>query len=120
MEPLAIHHVAINVSDVGAGVAFYTDVLGGTLRQDRPDFGLAGAWIDLGGQQVHLLEAPVPRNLGQHFAIRVGDLDAVVSELRSKGVDVADPVGSGANRQTFVDDPSGNAVELHEVAAETG
>jgi len=62
VEPLAIHHVAINVSDVGAGVAFYTDVLGGTLRQDRPDFGLAGAWIDLGGQQVHLLEAPVRRD----------------------------------------------------------
>jgi len=115
MEPLAIHHVAINVSDVPKSVDFYTDVLGGELRTDRPDFGLGGAWIDLGGQQVHLLEAPVPRNLGQHFAIRVGDLDTVVAELRSKGVDIADPVDSGPNRQTFLNDPSGNAVELHEV-----
>jgi glyoxylase I family protein len=115
MEPLAIHHVAINVSDVPQSVTFYTGVLGGELRSDRPDFGLAGAWIDLGGQQVHLLEAPVPRNLGQHFAIRVGDLDAVVAELRSKGVDIADPADSGSNRQTFLNDPSGNAVELHEV-----
>jgi catechol 2,3-dioxygenase-like lactoylglutathione lyase family enzyme len=115
MEPLAIHHVAINVSDVPGSVAFYTDVLGGALRSDRPDFGIGGAWIDLGGQQIHLLEAPVPRNLGQHFAIRVGDLDAVVAELRSKGVDIADPVDSGTNRQTFLDDPSGNAIELHEV-----
>ena len=64
---------------------------------------------------MHLLEAPVPRNLGQHFAIRVGDLDAAVAELRAKGVDIADPVDSGTNRQTFVNDPSGNAVELHEV-----
>ena len=92
MEPLAIHHVAINVTDVPRSVAFYTEVLGGTLRADRPDFGMGGAWIDLGEQQVHLLEAPVPRNLGQHFAIRVGDLDATVAELRSKGVDIADPV----------------------------
>ena len=115
MDPLAIHHVAINVTDVPQSVAFYTEVLGGAVRADRPDFGIGGAWIDLGGQQVHLLEAPVPRNLGQHFAIRVADLDATVAELRSKGVDIADPVDSGANRQTFLDDPSGNAIELHEV-----
>ena len=60
MEPLAIHHVSINVPDVESGIAFYTDVLGGTLRPDRPDLGVAGAWIDLGTQQVHLIEAPVP------------------------------------------------------------
>ncbi len=115
MKPLAIHHVAINVSDVPGSVAFYTDVLGGQLRPDRPDFGIGGAWIDVGGQQVHLLEAPVPHNLGQHFAIQVADLDAAVAELRSKGVAIADPVDSGSNRQTFLDDPSGNAIELHEV-----
>ncbi|HEY7915349.1 MAG TPA: VOC family protein [Acidimicrobiales bacterium] len=115
MKPLAIHHVAINVTDVSAGVDFYTNVLGGTLRPDRPDLGIAGAWIELGAQQVHLVEAPVPSNLGQHFAIRVEDLDAVVRELRSKGIDAADPIGIGTNRQTFVNDPAGNAVELHQV-----
>ncbi len=117
MEPLAIHHVSINVPDVESGIAFYTDVLGGTLRRDRPDLGVAGAWIDLGTQQVHLIEAPVPRNLGQHFAIRFGDLDAVVDELRARGIEVGDPVGVGGNRQTFVNDPAGNAVELHQVGA---
>ncbi len=115
MKPLAVHHVSVNVPDVDAGVAFYTGVLGGTLRNDRPDLGIAGAWIDLGTQQVHLVEAPVPRNLGQHFAVRVGDLDAVVVELRSKGLEIGDPVSVGPNRQTFIDDPAGNAVELHEV-----
>ena len=117
MEPLAIHHVSVNVADVEAAVAFYTGTLGGTLRDDRPDFSFGGAWIDLGGQQVHLIEAPVPQNLGQHFAIRVDDLDSVVSELRSKGLDVGEPVAVGTNRQTFVNDPAGNSVELHEVGA---
>jgi hypothetical protein len=28
---------------------------------------------------------------------------------------VADPVGVGSNRQTFIDDPVGNAIELHQV-----
>jgi hypothetical protein len=45
----------------------------------------------------------------------VGDLDSVVDELRSKGIEVADPVSVGNNRQTFIDDPAGNAVELHQV-----
>lgn len=117
MQPLAVHHVALNVSDVEAAVAFYTETLGGTLRGDRPDFGIDGAWIDLGGQQVHLIEAPVPRNLGQHFAIQVGDLEAAVAELRAKGIEVADPVPSAGNLQTFINDPAGNPVELHQVGA---
>jgi catechol 2,3-dioxygenase-like lactoylglutathione lyase family enzyme len=116
MEPLAIHHVSINVDDVEAAVAFYTEVLGATLRSDRPAFGFGGAWLDLGPQQVHLIEAPVPPHLGQHFAIRVGDLDAAVEELRAKGVDVGDPSPVGTGRQAFVDDPAGNTIELHEVA----
>jgi glyoxylase I family protein len=117
MQPLGIHHVALNVTDVPACVDFYTGVLGGSSRDDRPEFGFAGAWIDLGPVQVHLLEAPVPRNLGQHFAIRVADLDTVVAELRSKGVEVADPVPTASGLQTFIDDPAGNAIELHQVSA---
>ncbi len=120
MQPLGIHHVALNVRDVAEAVTFYTGVLGGSLRHDRPDFGIDGAWIDMGSQQVHLIEAPVPRNLGQHFAIRVDDLGATVLELRARGVDVADPVGSGANLQTFINDPAGNPVELHQVGVATG
>ena len=117
MEPLAIHHVSLNVADVEAAMDFYVGVLGGTRRADRPDFGIAGAWIDLGTQQVHLIEAPVPPNLGQHFAVQVADLEAVVQELRSKGLAVADPMTVASNRQTFVDDPAGNVVELHQVGA---
>ena len=115
MEPLGVHHVSVNVPDVEAGVAFYVGVLGGALRGDRPDLGIGGAWLDFGAQQVHLLEAPAPANAGQHFAIRVADLDAVVDELRSRGVTVGDPMSVGTNRQTFVTDPAGNTVELHQV-----
>ena len=66
------------------------------MRDDRPDLGFPGAWINLGTQQVHLIEGVAPPNLGQHFAIRVGDLDAAVNELRSKGFEVRDPVTVGA------------------------
>jgi len=114
MQPLAIHHVSVNAPDVALATAFYTEALGGTLRDDRPDFGFGGAWIDLGGSQVHLLEAAAPPGLGQHFAIRVADLDATVAELRDQGVAIGDPTPVGSGRQAYLSDPAGNTVELYE------
>ena len=112
-----MHHVSVNVPDVDAMLTFYVDILGGRPRGDRPDLGIGGAWLDFGAQQVHLVEAPAPANVGQHFAIRVADLDGVVDELRAKGVSVGDPVTVGTGRQTFINDPAGNAIELHQVSA---
>jgi glyoxylase I family protein len=116
MQPLGVHHVSINVRDSAESIEFYTGVLGLTARTDRPDFAFAGAWLDLAGQQVHLIEGEVPTSCGQHFAIQVADLDAAVAELRERGIDVRDPNGVGAARQTFLFDPSGNMIELHEPA----
>ena len=114
MQPTGVHHVSINVTDVDAAVRFYTEVLGLALRDDRPDFGFGGAWLDAGGQQVHLIEADVPAGLGQHFALRVDDLAAVVQELRGRGLTVGDPSPVGTSLQSFVEDPAGNLVELHQ------
>lgn len=119
MDPLAVHHVSVNVSNPARSVAFYTEVLGGTIRGDRPDFGIGGAWINLGRTQVHLIESAVPPNLGQHFAILVDDVDAAVRELRSKGIDVEDAKVVGPDRQTFINDPDGNAIELHQLGTAT-
>ncbi len=109
--------MSINVSDVPAALAFYTATLGLAERSDRPDFSFDGAWLDLGAQQVHLIQGDVPEGLGQHFAIEVGDLDGTVTELRSRGVRVSDPSPVGAGRQAFLRDPSGNTVELQEPGA---
>ena len=115
MQPLAVHHVSINVDDVDAAIAFYTDALGFRLRDDRPDFGFGGAWLDVGGQQVHLIAGSVPDAKGQHFAVQVDGLDQVVAELRTRGITVSDPVPVGRSRQAFLNDPAGNDIELHEV-----
>jgi glyoxylase I family protein len=115
VTPTGLDHVAINVPDVPGAIDFYTKVLGMTLNGERPDFGFAGAWLDAGGQQVHLIELPVPPNMGQHFALLYDDLNSVVAELRAQGLKVSDPVPSGPNRhQAFVNDPWGNVIELHQ------
>jgi glyoxylase I family protein len=114
MQPRAIHHVSINVPDPDVARQFYLDVLGLTERTDRPDFGFGGAWLDAGGQQVHLIQGETPANVGQHFALAVDDLDAVIAELRARGVEVSDAMAVGPGRQAFTTDPAGNVVELNQ------
>lgn len=116
VQAIGVHHVAINVDDVTSAVGFYRDVLGLHLREDRPDFGISGAWLDAGDQQVHLIEAPLPTSAGQHFALRVADVDRAVAELRARGIEVSDPMTGGPNRQCFLHDPCGNTVELNQPA----
>jgi catechol 2,3-dioxygenase-like lactoylglutathione lyase family enzyme len=115
LAPTGLDHVALTVPDVPAAIEFYTKVLGLRQNFERPDFGFPGAWLEAGGQQVHLIELPAPPNLGQHFALLYDDIGAVVTELRAQGLEVSDPVASGPNRhQAFVSDPWGNAIELHQ------
>jgi glyoxylase I family protein len=114
VRPLGVHHVSINVDDLAAARSFYVDVLGFTERADRPDFpGTPGAWLDVGGQQVHLIVGEVPARLGQHFAVLVANVDSTVAVLRERGVRVSDPVEVGSGLQSFTRDPSGNMVEIH-------
>jgi glyoxylase I family protein len=115
VKPLAIHHVAINVRDLDEALEFYEGALGFVRRHDRPEFGFPGAWLDVGDQQLHLIEAPAPADVGQHFAVRVDDLGVVVAELRDRGHQPSDPSPVANSRQAFINDPSGNVIELHEI-----
>jgi glyoxylase I family protein len=119
LTPTGVDHVAINVADVPGGIAFYTETIGLVQNHTRPDVGFPGAWLDTAsGQQIHLIEAAVPDNVGQHFALAFDDLAAVVAELRARGLEVSDPVavGTTGRHQAFTTDPWGNGIELHQRA----
>lgn len=116
MKPLALHHVAVLVTDLDDAVDFYVRTLGMTHRTDRPSTLGPGAWLSAGDQQIHLTVGTPPERAGQHLALHVADLDAASEELRREGVDVSPPVAIGTARQAFLSDPSGNAIELHEPA----
>jgi glyoxylase I family protein len=111
----AVHHISLNVADTAQALAFYVDVL--NFKQiPRPDLGFDGAWLQIGDQQLHLLEvskhkAPV----GQHFALRVDDIEAARVHLQSKNVEVSNASEmSGICLQCFFKDPSGNLLELNQ------
>jgi glyoxylase I family protein len=109
-----IHHVSLNVTDTERALGFYRDVLG-MQPLPRPAFTFGGAWLDAGaGRQVHLIEADVPPDRGQHVAFQVASVDDTVVALRAAGLTVGDarPVGDTGIRQTFVHDPDGNLIEF--------
>lgn len=119
MPLLGLHHVSINVDDVDKAIAFYVDVLGMT-KLDRPDFGFPGAWLECGGQQVHLLQVDnhaAPE--GPHFALRVDDIEKTRDMLIERGVAISDVLDfPGAGRQAFFKDPAGNLIELNQPAGD--
>jgi catechol 2,3-dioxygenase-like lactoylglutathione lyase family enzyme len=113
-----LHHVSVGVDDLEEARRFYTEVLGLTELDTRPDFGFPGAWLDLGVGQLHLVPSsepigPLPG--APHFALQVDDLEAVAEAIEARGIEVRrSNYTRGAGRQAFLTDPSGNLIELNQ------
>ena len=113
-----LNHVALLVSDVKRSCDFYQGVLG-LEPMARPAFDFPGAWFRLGSvQELHLIGgkpvAPaIEQPRGNHFALRVEDLEAWRQHLQPLGLIIRGPVRrpDGA-MQIFVRDPDGHLVEL--------
>jgi catechol-2,3-dioxygenase len=100
---IGINHVALEVDDVAAALAWYARFLDFELRGQHPNM----AWIDLGDQ---FLAISSPRTQGpdggRHFGLVVDDKEAVRAALADAGIDVAP---SGGLR---FEDPWGNRFEI--------
>lgn len=115
------------VRDVDAAIAFYTEGLGFTLKQQ---FGPAMAILALGDLTLWVAGPPAsasrPMPDGRkpepggwnRFVLQVDDLDSTVARLRGRGVAFRNDIVAGpGGRQILCEDPSGNAIELFEAAA---
>ncbi len=115
MKLARVHHVSLNVADLEAAFAFYSEILDMPVLP-RPDFGFPGAWLDAGEQQIHLIEAEgfeAPK--GQHVAFQVDDIAATIDELEGRGVEVSKPNEiDGVCIQAFFSDPTGNLIEINQ------
>lgn len=118
------HHASLIVADTARALAFYQQVLGLDIDSSRPDLGYPGAWLNLGDQQIHLLELPNPDPLqgrpahggrDRHLACWVENLDRLVAALERAGIDYT--LSRSGRRALFCRDPDQNALEFIQQAA---
>lgn len=123
---LSIHHVSVLVSDTQVALDFYCGVLGLEPDAGRPELDFPGAWLQVGGQQIHLIALADPPVVGttairggrdRHVALRVTDLNAIRSVLVARGIE--HNLSRSGRRALFCRDPDGNALELIEVPGES-
>ena len=138
---VGIHHIAIGVPDIEAGLGFYRDTLGfeqverSSFSGPRPEVEAAigikepsahMAMLRTGNAYVELwqYEAPEPKDLRAdppdlgypHFALEVKDIQAEHARLEAAGMTfVGQPVDFGQSAAIYGRDPFGNVIELYEI-----
>lgn len=121
MTVTALLHGSVLVEDTELSLAFYCGVLGLIRDDTRPDLGYPGAWLWVGGQQVHLLELPNPDPVegrpahggrDRHLALAVSNINTLRAALDRAGV--AYTLSKSGRRALFCRDPDGNALEFIE------
>jgi lactoylglutathione lyase len=125
-----IGHVAFRITDLERALDFYCGKLGfrEAFRLERD--GEPSPWIVYlqlaPGQFIELFPggegsvAPRSRAAGyNHYCLVVDDLAATLRDLRERGLELAgDPIrGTDTNRQFWLQDPDGNAIELMQIVA---
>ena len=130
-----IHHVGIVVENVEASTAWYVEHLGFERLYAYGWPGVQAVFIGRGALKIELFQNDeakpmvedrrrVETNLKiggiNHFAIEVHDLDATVTTLKAKGVDIVLPPrevpNSDGSHFAFIHDNEGMLVELFQPA----
>ncbi len=116
----SLNHASLIVANLDVSLVFYCEVLG--LQQvDRPDLGFPGAWFQLGGQQIHLLELENPDPItgrpehggrDRHVALNALSLTSIQDALNNAGIVYT--MSKSGRRALFCRDPDGNAIEIIE------
>jgi predicted enzyme related to lactoylglutathione lyase len=102
---VGINHIALEVGDIDAALAFYRQIFDFKLRAQRP----GNAFIELGDQFINMMETPTPhQDARRHFGLVVDDRSSVRARVEAAGgklvpgpfLDFLDPWG---NRVEVVD-----------------
>ena len=121
-----IDHVEIVPSDFERSIAFYTEVLGFSVRERRtvaaPPIGDV-VYLELGGSVLELLEfegpaglvAPGPRVGYRMMAVEVSDMNQALEYLAGKGIGASvAPKQYGTSWRAEITDPDGIPIELRQ------
>jgi len=115
----SILHGTVIVADIDASQRFYCGVLELSIDPDRPDLGYPGLWLDVGQQQIHLMQLPNPDPVDgrpvhggrdRHIALAVADLDQLLQRLAAAGIVYS--ISKSGRKAMFCRDPDGNTLEF--------
>jgi len=116
----SIHHASLIVSDTVESLKFYRDILG-MQPTERPDLPFPGAWLQIGGQQIHLLELdnpdptsgrPAHGGRDRHVAMHIASVEALREDLDKAGIVYT--LSISGRKALFCRDRDGNALEFIE------
>ncbi len=118
----SILHASLIIADTQRSLHFYHNILGLEIDKQRPDLGFPGAWLNIGDQQIHLLELPNPDPVNgrpkhggrdRHTAIGVTNLAQLIQILDEHNIQYTS--SSSGRKALFCRDPDGNALEFIQV-----
>ena len=118
---IGIAHVCYTAADLHASISFY-EKLGMSVAFDflNDEGERKGVYLHVAGRNfVELFVGDLAdRAAGQtyrHLCLEVDDMQRTVEELRARGVEASDPkLGRDRAWQSWVTDPDGNRIELHQ------
>jgi len=117
----AIVHASLIVKDTKVSLDFYNGILQLPIAMTRPDLGYPGAWLNIGEQQLHLLELPNPDPMtnrpphggrDRHIAFSLKQIESLQGVLDQYQIFYT--LSKSGRKALFVRDPDGNALEFIE------
>ena len=121
-----IDHTEIIPADFESTLAFYTDVLGFTLKErrkiDRPPLDEI-AYLQLGDTVLEVMAVSNPAPVSQEpwqvgfkrIALEVENMESAVEYLKNRGIEITrEPVNLGTSLRAEFEDPDGLSIELRE------
>lgn len=114
-----IHHVSVIVADTQTALEFYCGVLGLRALDRRSNLTFPGAWLEVGEQQIHLLELPDPYSAAEspkyggrdrHMALNTDDFEEIRARLDAANIPYQ--LSSSGRDALFCRDHDGNAIEI--------
>lgn len=115
----AVLHTSMVIADLNVSLDFYTRVLNLEIDNSRPELGYPGAWLNLGAQQIHLLQVsnvdPVtgrPEHVGRdrHVAMQVDSIEQLTNVLSIEKIPYT--LSKSGRQALFCRDPDGNGLEF--------
>ncbi len=123
-----VGHAAFAAHDLDRTLAFYAKLgIEESFRLHHQDGSLMLVYLHVAGDRFIEVfpngPAPDPERRGSfmHLCLLTDDLHGLVEQLRASGItiDREPKVGLDTNRQAWISDPDGNAIELMQLSAES-